>query len=87
MSKVAAMDAKNVYIVGDFNNWNTSADPMEKFKSGDYHIELDLEPGREYQFRYLIDEVRWENDGNADKYVRSDYGGCDNSVVMIDALD
>jgi hypothetical protein len=42
---------------------------MEKFKDEDYCIELDLEAGREYQFRYLIDELKWENDRNADKYV------------------
>jgi hypothetical protein len=60
---------------------------MKKLKDGDYHIELDLELGREYQFRYLIDELKWANDRNADKCVRSDYGDCDNSVVIVDALD
>ena len=70
----------------DFNNWNIHANPMKKLKDGDYSIELDLELGREYQFRYLIDQLEWENDRSADKYVRSDYGDCDNSVVIVDAL-
>ena len=87
LPKVAATDSKSVCIVGDFNNWNTNADPMKKLKNGDYSIELDLELGREYQFRYLIDELKWENDRSADKYVRSVYGDCDNSVVIVDALD
>jgi len=87
LPKVAATDSKNVCIVGDFNNWNTHANPMKKLKDGDYSIKLDLEPGREYQFRYLIDQLKWENDRSADKYVRSDYGDCDNSVVIVDALD
>jgi 1,4-alpha-glucan branching enzyme len=69
LRKVAAADSKSVCIVGNFNNWNTHAAPMEKFKDEDYCIELDLEAGREYQFRYLIDELKWENDRNADKYV------------------
>ncbi len=60
---------------------------MKKLKDGDYSIKLDLETGRAYQFRYLIDEVKWENDWNADKYVRSVYGDCDNSVVIVDALN
>ncbi|NOR64455.1 MAG: glycoside hydrolase [Candidatus Scalindua sp.] len=87
LPKVAATDAKSVCIVGDFNNWNTHANPMKKLKDGDYRIELNLELGREYQFRYLIDQLKWENDRSADKYVRSVYGDCDNSVVIVDALD
>ena len=87
LPKVAATDANSVCIVGDFNNWNTHASPMKKLKDGDYSIELNLELGREYQFRYLIDQLKWENDRSADKYVRSVYGDCDNSVVIVDALD
>ena len=87
LPKVAATDAKSVCIVGDFNNWNTYANPMKKLKDGDYSIDLDLELGREYQFRYLIDQLKWENDRSADKYVRSVYGDCDNSVVIVDALN
>lgn len=82
LPRVAAPDAKSVSIVGDFNNWNTHANPMKKLKDGDYSIQLDLEPGREYQFRCLIDELKRENDRNADKYVRSVYGNRDNSVVI-----
>ena len=56
---------------------------MKKFLTGDYTVTLELEPGREYQFRYHIDEARWENDWHADKYVRSPYGDSDNSVVVV----
>ena len=55
---------------------------MKKLKTGDFTITLEVEPGREYQFRYLIDELRWENDWNADKYVKSPYGS-DNSVITV----
>jgi 1,4-alpha-glucan branching enzyme len=82
LPKVAAPDAKSVSIVGDFNNWNTHANPTKKLKDRDYSIQLDLEPGREYRFRCLIDELKWANDRNADKYVRSVYGNCDNPVVI-----
>lgn len=82
LPKIAAQAAKRVCVVGDFNNWNIHADPMKKLESGDYTIKLDLEPGKEYQYRYFIDESKWENDWNADKYVRSIYGDSDNSVVM-----
>jgi DNA-directed RNA polymerase omega subunit len=83
LPKIAATDAKSVYIVGDFNDWNIYANPMKKQKNGNYTITLELEPGSEYQFRYLIDESRWENDWNADKYVKSPYGNSDNSVIIV----
>jgi 1,4-alpha-glucan branching enzyme len=83
LPKAAATDAKSVSVVGDFNNWNISAHPMRKLKSGDYTVTLDLEPGREYQFRYFIDESKWDNDWNADKYVQSPFAGNDNSVVIV----
>jgi 1,4-alpha-glucan branching enzyme len=83
MPKIAAPDSKSVCIVGDFNNWNIYANPLKKLKNGNYSITLELESGKEYQFRYLIDECKWENDWNADKYVRSHYGDSDNSVIII----
>ncbi len=83
LPKAAAPDAKSVYIVGDFNNWDIHTNPMKKRKNEDYTISLDLESGREYQFRYLIDESKWENDWKADKYVKSPYGDSDNSVVIV----
>jgi len=83
LPRIAAPDATSVCIVGDFNDWNIYANPMKKLKKGDFTITLNLEPGREYQFRYLIDGSRWENDWNADKYVKSPFGDSDNSVIVL----
>jgi 1,4-alpha-glucan branching enzyme len=82
LPRIAAPDAKAVCIVGDFNGWSIYANPMKKLKTGEFTITLEVEPGREYQFRYLIDEQRWENDWNADKYIKSPYGS-ENSVVIV----
>ena len=82
LPKVAAPGARNVSIVGDFNGWNIYANPMKKLKSGDFTITLELQSGKEYQFRYLIDDNRWENDWNADKYVKGPFGS-DNSVIYV----
>lgn len=79
----AAAGAKKVCLVGDFNGWNPGAHPMKIFKNGACSITLDLEPGREYQYRFLIDDARWENDAFADKYGPSPYAGIDNSVVIL----
>jgi len=56
---------------------------MKKLKSGVFTLESQLESNKEYQFRYLIDENIWENDWAADKYVRSEYGNCENSVIVV----
>lgn len=79
----AAKSAKSVYIVGEFNGWNTNATPMKRLKNGDFTITLDLTIDREYQFRYLIDEACWKNESGADKYVSSPFAGAENSVVIV----
>lgn len=79
----AAPDAKSVNIVGDFNNWDIYGTPMKRDIKGNFIVTVDLEAGREYQFRYLIDETRWENDWKADRYVPTPYGHSDNSVVSV----
>jgi 1,4-alpha-glucan branching enzyme len=83
LPKIAAPGANSVYVVGDFNDWKVHANPMRKLKSGDYSLTLELQPGKEYQFRYLIDKYQWENDWNADKYVKSPVGENENSVVIV----
>lgn len=79
-----AEGAENVNLVGDFNNWDEQATVMdkkeEKKKGTKFTITLDLDLGREYQYRYLVNGQRWENDWDADKYVPNPFSG-DNSVV------
>jgi 1,4-alpha-glucan branching enzyme len=81
--KEAAGDAETVHLVGDFNDWDGSATPMTRLKSGAFTITLDLDVGREYQFRYLVDGSEWKNDEAADRYVPSPYPGVENSVVLV----
>jgi len=83
LPKNAAPSATMVNLVGEFNNWDEQATVMKKLKDGSFTAVLDLETGREYQFRYLIDGKTWENDWDADKYVRTHLGDCDNSVVIV----
>jgi 1,4-alpha-glucan branching enzyme len=73
-------EVKKVFLVGDFNDWNEEATLMKKNSKGEYRIAIDLEPGREYQFRYLINGDFWYNDWEADGYFPNEQGG-DNCVV------
>ena len=79
----AAPNADKVHLVGDFNDWQKDATPMKRLKNGEFKVVLDLEPGREYCFRYLIGEDTWENDWEADKYVPSGINAEENSVVVV----
>lgn len=83
LPKAAAPGAKTVYVVGEFNDWSMVKTPMKRLKSGEFTVVVDLVPGQAYQFRYLIDQMTWENDWEADRYVISDLGDCENSVVVV----
>ena len=72
---------ETVYLVGDFNSWDERATPLKKLKNGHFTATLELEKGREYQFRYLVNGTEWHNDWHADKYVPNQFGA-DNSVVV-----
>lgn len=75
------IQAEQVYLVGDFNNWAEQATPMEKLKDGRFKTTLELAKDAEYQFRYLVNGAEWHNDGEADKHVPNPFSG-DNSVVV-----
>lgn len=76
----AEADANNASLCGDFNDWDAAAHPMHKQKDGSFSITLTLETGRAYQFRYLLDDSRWENDWAADRYEPNTFGE-ENSIV------
>lgn len=77
----AAIEAETIHLVGDFNNWDEKSTPMQRLKDGRFKFTLNLDKGREYQFRYLVNGAEWHNDWEADKYVPNPFSG-DNSVVI-----
>lgn len=79
-----AIDVRSVHLVGDFNDWDPAATPMKRGKKHIYRTTLELEPGREYQFRYWVNGEHWCNDWHADAYVPGPFGE-DNSVVVTPA--
>lgn len=76
------VEADSANLVGDFNNWDKAATPMKMKKDGTFYAAVTLETGNEYQFRYLLDNERWENDWDADDYQPNDLGE-ENSVVKV----
>ena len=74
-------NVQKVYVVGEFNNWSTSATPMKRQKNGAFKATLDLENGHAYQFRYLLNNEQWENDPEADEFAATPFADARNSVV------
>ncbi len=77
----AAPSAKEVKVVGDFNNWDWNNGVTLNKSSDEFTGQLELEPGQRYEFRYCIDNQEWDNDWMADDYVPSPFG-VNNSVVF-----
>jgi len=77
--------AQTAAVCGEWNDWSTGADAMRRDAEGGFSLSVDLEAGRAYRFRYLLDGRRWDNDWAADAYVRNDFGG-DDSVVDLTVL-
>jgi 1,4-alpha-glucan branching enzyme len=73
------IEAKSASLVGEFNNWDEEATPLKKVK-GVWRTTVELDQGKEYQYRYLVNGEQWYNDWDADKYVPNFVNG-DNSVV------
>ena len=46
--------AKEVAVLGDFNNWDPSETSMKKGKDGSFAKTIELGVGHEYQFFFLI---------------------------------
>jgi len=82
----AAPDAREIRLLGDFNNWSWDQAAILALNKAEYTAVVELEAGQRYEFRYLIDSHIWENDWAADDYVPSPYDGVYNSVVLTEAV-
>jgi len=85
LPKEAVAKGKTVELVGEWNDWDQKKAVKLKPSSGNYQATVELKTGRNYEFRYLIDKAKWENDWQADGYVPNPFG-FDNSVVSIVSL-
>lgn len=55
--------ADGCVLLGEFNNWNLEEGIyLQKQADGSMTAEVELENGKEYQYRYLLSNGRWVND-------------------------
>jgi len=55
---------------------------MTKRKDGQFSTSINLPAERSYRYRFLLDGERWENDWDAEIYVRNEYG-TEDSVIRV----
>ncbi len=78
--RIYAPDATSIHLVGDFNGWNISRDPLVQVGKGWWEIRLDLEPGV-YQYKLVVDGA-WVLPAEAERTVSDGFGG-ENAVLQI----
>lgn len=79
---LVAPGASAVTLVGDFNDWSTSATPMQTVPgNGVWMVTVPLEPGR-YRYAFMVDGATWMRDPTAPPALEDDFGR-PNSVVTV----
>lgn len=80
---ITSEKVKNVYVAGEFNNWNPKATPMVgPDEYGEYKVSIELAPGR-YQYKFVVDG-KWIRDP-ANPLINPDGFGGFNSVIQVGA--
>lgn len=76
---VHAPGASEVFLAGDFNDWNPTQYSMRKFKSGKCTKKLKLNPGR-YEYKFVVDGEWWTDPQNENRQA-TDLG--ENSIIEV----
>ena len=69
----AITGAKEVRVLGEFNNWDWASAPVMKANKTNYTATINLAAGKTYEFRYKGDNGVWANDWAADNYTPAPY--------------
>ena len=70
--RCVAPGAQSVFLAGTFNGWDPSVTPMQMDQSGEWHVTIELSPGR-YEYKFIVDGIWGCEPGVADElYARED---------------
>src|SRR5438093_6324334 len=75
-------NAREVFLVGTFNDWRPAADLLVDEGDGKWTLELMLKPGA-YEYRFVVDG-RWIEDPMSTRFAANPFGGV-NSVLEVAA--
>ncbi len=73
-------NAKEVILIGNFNNWNNKTHQMKKYEGGIWKKMVMLPPGR-CEYKFLVDG-QWMIDPNNDQKCSNCFGTF-NSIIEI----
>lgn len=79
-----AESASRVTIVGDFNDWDAEASPLQRMGKGVWTITIPLAPGR-YQYTFVVDGESWVTDPGAPRTLEDDFGQPNSIITVGDA--
>ncbi|MBU1038159.1 MAG: AAA family ATPase [Candidatus Omnitrophica bacterium] len=78
---VSAPNAKDIYVVGDFNNWNTADDyRLSRLEDGRWEKKLGLSPGR-HKYKFIIDG-EWVQDSQNNDHEQNSFGTFDSVIIL-----
>ena len=75
-----APNAKEVFLVGDWNKWDIQANPMKLDKDGSWKVSLIIPPGR-YEFKLLVDG-KWREGTKEEQTVPNSFGTFNNVLIV-----
>lgn len=62
-------------VVGDFNDWDPEATPLQKRSNQTYSASVLLTKGQSYAYRYRTLAGEWFDVGDAEAYQPNEFGG------------
>lgn len=77
---VLAPEAKEVYIVGDFNEWKLNTTSRMEHDNGTWKKNMGLRPGK-YRYRFVIDG-KWTEDASNPSKAMNPYGTLDSLIEV-----
>ena len=67
-------DGEAVFLVGDFNAWDTMSHPLKKRSNGTRSVSVALEAGQLVRFRYAKPDGTFFDDPDADGFEPNGFG-------------
>lgn len=77
---LSAPAAREVFVAGSFNGWNTTSHPLTKGEDGVWSAAVDL-PAGETTYKFIVDG-EWRTDPTGDQTVPDGQGG-NNSLIIV----
>lgn len=77
-----ATNAGRVALVGDFNNWDVAATPMQRAGPNAWWVVVQLRPGR-YRYSFVINGTRWMMDPGAPRAADNDFGPRSSVITIL----